>query len=63
MQEQVNLLKASLRGSGGTGWVGCSQLINYSLQPKATDVITEHSLASHNGRESVYTTSTKIQNI
>lgn len=49
MQEQVNLLKASL---GGTEWMGgCSQIINYSLQPRATEIPAEHSSASHNGRK------------
>lgn len=33
--------------------VGSSQIINYSLQPKATEIPTEPSFALHNGRITV----------
>lgn len=33
--------------------MGSSQIINYSLQPKATEIPTEPSFASHNSRITV----------
>ena len=47
---ELNLVKPrSLWAMGG--WVCCSQIINNSLQPRATEIFAEHSFASHNGRE------------
>lgn len=37
-------------GGASAGWVGSSQKIYYSLQPRATEIPTETSYTSHNSR-------------